>query len=95
VNIQRALAAHRRDHGFAPELRIGLHTAAVSREAEGYRGRDVHVAARIAALAGPSEILASSEVLTSGVDAFPVSEPRKEQLRGISAPVDVVTISWR
>src|SRR5206468_3254058 len=47
VDIQRRLARHRREHGFAPRVRIGLHTAEATREGRDYRGRGVHVAARI------------------------------------------------
>ena len=32
VDIQRRLARHRREHGFAPRVRIGLHTAEATRE---------------------------------------------------------------
>ena len=32
VDIQRRLARHRHEHGFAPTVRIGLHTAEASRE---------------------------------------------------------------
>ena len=41
-----------RQHGFAPSVRIGLHTAEASRRGTDYSGKGVHVAARVAALAG-------------------------------------------
>ncbi|HET7677902.1 MAG TPA: ferredoxin [Candidatus Limnocylindrales bacterium] len=95
VTIQRTLAAHRREHGFAPEVRIGLHTATGQAGRQGYRGREVHIAARVAALAGAGEIFATSGVFASGVDTFPTSAPREEHLKGISTPVEVVTVEWR
>ena len=52
VDIQRRLARHRREHGFAPWVRIGLHTAEATREGSDYQGRGVHVAARVGAAAG-------------------------------------------
>lgn len=93
--IQQLLAAHRRDAGFAPRVRIGIHQGTAQRSGSGYRGRAVHQAARIAALAGADEILVSCSTF---VDARPEGAPecvRVEQLRGISQPIELTTISWR
>jgi class 3 adenylate cyclase len=51
----------------------------------------VHEASRIAALAGPDEILASRVTVPAG---FPVSEPREVAVKGISKPVEVVRVDW-
>jgi class 3 adenylate cyclase len=93
VQIQRTLAEHRRDHGFAPQVRIGVHRAPASRVGLDYRGKGVHQAARIAAVAAGGEILASWQ--TAQPCKFPVSEPREVSLRGIAHPMQVVDISWR
>jgi class 3 adenylate cyclase/predicted negative regulator of RcsB-dependent stress response len=94
VAIQRSLAAHRRDHGFAPEVRIGVHTAEVARRGRDFGGRGVHEAARIAALAGGGEILASRDSLIEGKSPYQVSPPRAASLQGFSEPVEVVAIDW-
>lgn len=94
VTIQRRLGEHRRIHGFAPRVRVGLHTAEAAREGGAYRGRGVHTAARIAALADGGEILASRESLPSRV-SYPLSEPRPVTLKGLSRPVEVVSVVWR
>jgi len=60
IDIQRTLHRHRAESGFAPEVRIGIHTAEVTENDESHTGLEVHKAARIAALAGGGEILASS-----------------------------------
>ncbi len=92
--VQRQLAAHRRTNGFAPEVRIGVHAAEASRSAAGYSGKGVHEAARVGALGGPGEIYAS--LLTARlVNGFAYSEPKTVTLKGISEPLDVVTIDWR
>ncbi|MCH6555978.1 MAG: adenylate/guanylate cyclase domain-containing protein, partial [Chloroflexi bacterium] len=57
--IQRTLADHRRKHGFAVQVRIGLHSAEATRRGRDYGGKGVHQAARIASLAEGGEILAS------------------------------------
>jgi class 3 adenylate cyclase len=92
VAIQRRLADHRQTQGFAPQVRIGLHAADANVVGENFRGRGVHEAARIAALAKGNEIVAS--VSTAG-DSYPTSEPRSETLKGFTEPVEVVTVDWR
>jgi len=96
VDIQRRLARHREEHGFAPFVRIGMHAAEASRQGGDYSGRGVHVAARIGGVASGDEILASSAVLEeAGTIRFAQSEPRTIQLKGIAEPVEVRGISWR
>ena len=92
VAIQRRLAEHRKTAGFAPPVRIGLHAADANQVGENFRGRGVHEAARIAALATGGEIVASAS--TAG-DTYPVSQPRSEILKGFSEPVEVVTVDWK
>ncbi|HSL34576.1 MAG TPA: adenylate/guanylate cyclase domain-containing protein [Candidatus Limnocylindrales bacterium] len=97
ITIQRALAEQRRSSGFAMPVRIGLHSADANRRDEDYSGVGVHLAARVAALAGGGEIVASATTLTEAGDAagsFSISEPRQATLRGLSAPVGVVSIGW-
>ena len=60
VDIQRSFENHRRVNGFAPQVRIGMHTAAVVVAHGDYQGAGVHVAARIGAAAAGGEILASA-----------------------------------
>jgi hypothetical protein len=45
VAIQRALQEHRRAHGFAPQVRIGVHAASATHERLDYRGKGVNAAA--------------------------------------------------
>ena len=95
VAIQRALAEHRRAHGFAPSVRVGVHTTAATRLGRAFRGRGVHEAARIASLAEGGEIVASRDTASSTARSFAVSDPREVRLKGISDPIEVVTIDWR
>jgi class 3 adenylate cyclase len=82
-------------HGFAPRVRIGLHTADGTRDSSGYQGKGVHAAARISALADGDEILASTKTVDNTSLRFPVSAARRVALNGIAEPVDVVAIEWR
>ena len=94
VAVQRSLAEHRRDHGFAPEVRIGLHEAEASTRAVDFAGRGVHEAARIGSLASGGQILASVNTVQSAATRFSVSTPRTVTLKGVSQPIEVVTIDW-
>ena len=91
--VQRALDEH---EPFAPSVRIGIHTgSAFHKDDEGdYAGEGVHMAARIGALAGGGEILASSASL-DGPSRFPLSPPRRETLKGFDDPVELVAVGWR
>jgi class 3 adenylate cyclase len=93
VEIQRALAEHRRSHGFAPQVRMGLHATDASRTRDGYSGKGVHVAARIGGLARAGEILTSVATI-EGVAGVTASETREVDLKGITEPMRVVTIDW-
>src|SRR5215218_7107611 len=94
VAVQRSLAEQRRDHGFAPQVRIGLHEADASTRALDFSGRGVHEAARIGSLAAGGQILASLATVQSSGAHFPVSDPRSVTLKGVSQPVEVVTVEW-
>lgn len=96
VDIHRRLLRHRREHGFAPTVRIGLHTAEATREGRDYRGKGVHVAARVAAAAAGDEILASADIIgEAGTIRFGMSPPREVTLKGVAEPVQVQAIDWR
>ncbi|MFN2589720.1 MAG: 4Fe-4S domain-containing protein [Actinomycetota bacterium] len=93
VAIQRGLAEHRQKHGFAPQVRIGLHASDATQVGANFRGKGVHEAARIAGLAGGAEILASSDTVAG--TRFPFHDPRSVALKGITEPVEIVTVDWR
>ena len=93
IGIQRALRDHRASVGFAPPIRIGLHSADANRRGSDYSGKGVHVAARVAALAEAGEILASAETIAEA-GAVATSEPRTATVKGVAAPVTFVAITW-
>jgi class 3 adenylate cyclase len=95
VAIQRALVDHRRAHGFAPLVRIGVHAAEATRRGQDYSGGEVHKAARIASLAEGGEILATVETLTAADGRFSVSDQRAVTLKGVAQPVEVARVDWR
>jgi class 3 adenylate cyclase len=91
--VRRTMRDHRRNHGFAPAIRIGLHTAEATKSGASYSGRGVHIAARIASLAGPDEILASENALAAAHGSVGHGPFRSEQLKGIRSPVKVAPLA--
>jgi SARP family transcriptional regulator, regulator of embCAB operon len=94
VAIQRRLRDHRREHGFAPHVRIGVHTARAVRAGANYTGKGVHEAARIAAIGGAGEIVASHATVDRATGSIAISSPRTVELKGIAEPLEVVTVEW-
>jgi class 3 adenylate cyclase len=93
IAIQRALVDHRASTGFALSVRIGLHTAEANRRGSDYSGVGVHVAARVAALAGGGEILATQETLAEA-GSVATSAERSTPVKGVAAPVQLAAIAW-
>jgi class 3 adenylate cyclase len=92
VAIQRTLAEHRVQHGFAPQVRIGVHAADATQVGHNFTGKGVHEAARIAALAEGGQILTSTQTATPH---FSLSERRSVTLKGITEPIEIATVDWR
>ena len=93
VAIRRTFAEHRRDHGFAPSVRIGLHTAEALQTASGFEGGGVHAAARIGALAGADEILVSRVTIEAAGRATAHGPWRSERLRGFRGAFEVAPLA--
>ncbi len=93
IAVQRALDEHRREHGFAPEVRIGLHSTQARRREGKYLGRGVHEAARIGALAEGGEIVAS--VVTTADTGVATTMNREVTLKGVDNPVMVTKVEWQ
>jgi class 3 adenylate cyclase len=93
--VQRTLAAHRRDHGFAPQVRIGVHSAGGLRHGRDVSGAGVHVAARIGALANEGEILASAATLGATNGRYQATDRGQVNLKGIAKAVSLSAVEWR
>jgi class 3 adenylate cyclase len=77
-------------------VRIGLHTAEASHSGGSYRGKGVHEAARVGALADQDEILVTKPTLrAAGTIPVSVSETRSVALKGIKDAAEVATVHWQ
>lgn len=94
IGIQQALATHRRQHGFAPQVRIGLHATEATQADGNFHGKGVHEAARIGALAGAGEILVSASTHALVADTVTAGDGRQVTLKGVTEPVTVVPVVW-
>ena len=94
ATIQRRLAEQRRAQGFALTVRIGIHGAAANRVGLDYVGIGVNQASRIGASAEGGEILVSASTLAVARHSFVERDRRTVELKGLSAPVEVVSIAW-
>src|SRR4029079_1341124 len=76
----------------APQLRIGVHASEATQMSGAIRGIGVHEAARISAMAGPGEILASSNTVDGS--RYITSGRREVTLKGIANPVEIESVDW-
>ena len=95
VAVQRVLSEHRRAHGFAPLVRVGVHVGEGTRRGQDFSGGEVHKAARIAASAGGGEILASVDTVAVAHGEFRVSQQGELALKGVAKPIEVARIEWQ
>jgi class 3 adenylate cyclase len=93
VSIQRRLLTHRRLHGYAPQVRIGIHVGEVHGDDSSVRGAAVHKAARLCAAALADSIVASREALDAS--GRPLTGLQKFVLKGIAEPVEAAVVSWQ
>jgi len=76
------------------EVRVGIHTGEIELSMSDIAGVSVHVAARVLALAGPSEVLlsASTRSLAEGTN-LTFEEHGRHAVKGIERPVDVYRLA--
>jgi class 3 adenylate cyclase len=96
VRCRHSEAARRAPAGQrlrAGRARTGVHAADARRVGGDYRGRGVHEAGRIGALAGAGENVASA--VTAQAAGARHSPARTVELKGVNEPVEVVSVDWR
>ncbi|MET0666484.1 MAG: adenylate/guanylate cyclase domain-containing protein [Acidimicrobiales bacterium] len=90
-----AVEAARRTNAFPVAIRMGLHAGEVLPRGPDLVGATVNIAARIAALAGPGELLASEAAVDACGDRLPAArlDPvGPAPVKGVSTPVWLVRV---
>jgi class 3 adenylate cyclase len=95
ITLQRTLDEHRREHGFAPRVRIGVHAAEAMRRGGDFFGQGVHAAARVAAAATAGQILTSAATVAQAGGGYSPLKPQELELKGFAEPLEVVELDWR
>jgi class 3 adenylate cyclase len=93
IEIQRSLVEHRRVTGFAPSVRIGLHSGKVHRDGSAFAGAALHAASRVAAAAEAGQILATATTIQEAAAATRAL-PVEMKLRGVEGTVSVAVIPY-
>ncbi len=97
IEVQRALAEHAAEHPEeAIRVRMGLHTGEAIAEEGDFFGRNVVLAARIAAQARGGEILVSEALReqAEGEDGLSFDEGRELELKGMAGTHTVHRAEW-
>jgi class 3 adenylate cyclase len=94
IEIQRALHQHRRESGFSPRVRIGIHAGPVLESEKRLLGHNVHLAARIGSAAEEDEILISRVTEAELGPGYGIEATRTLTVKGVDEPVEVGSLVW-
>jgi len=95
VQIQLVLRKHRKESGFSPQVRIGVHVGEVLQSNGGLVGHEVHSAARVSSAARGDEILVSSATAEVASPGFAFGDEAEIEAKGMSEPLLVRALVWR
>ena len=94
AQIQRVLERHRKEEGFSPRVRIGVHAGRVLLANEGLVGHQVHVAARVASEGESDEVLVTLETINDKT-GFVFENQRTITAKGVEDPLAVSSLVWK
>lgn len=94
IEIQRRLAAQRAETGFAPSVRIGVHSGDVVQDGDDLIGSVVNLASRVTAAAEPDQIMVTEHVADHLERAFVTEDRGIHSLKGVSRPRHLLTVRW-
>jgi class 3 adenylate cyclase len=94
AQIQRVFERHRKEEGFSPRVRIGVHAGRVLLANEGLVGHQVHVAARVASEGESDEVLVTLETINHKT-GFVFENERTITAKGVEDPLAVSSLVWK
>ena len=97
IDIQRAFAQYNESAHEPMQVRIGLHTGEVLKDADDFFGKHVILASRIANQAQGGQILVSSllKQLTESAGDVAFGAAREVELKGLAGTYGVHEVTWR
>ncbi len=94
IEINRRLARQREETGFAPSVRIGIHSGDVVEEGDDLIGGVVNLASRVTSAADPDQIMITEHVADHLESAFVTEDRGIHTLKGVSRPRHLLAVRW-
>jgi class 3 adenylate cyclase len=94
VAIQRRLDKQRNDNGFAPSVRIGIHSGDAVEDGTDLIGAVINLASRVTAAGEPGEIIITEPVADQLGDRFDVEDRGLVALKGVGQPRHLLAVPW-
>ena len=94
AEIQTVLRRHRKDSGFSPRVRIGVHVGEVLQSGGALVGLEVHTAARVAGAAEGDQVLVSKATVEAVGDRFQFGAGQEIQAKGIGEALVIQPLLW-
>lgn len=94
AEIQAVLRKHRKDSGFSPRVRIGVHVGEVLQSEHALVGLEVHTASRVAGAAGGDQVLVSHATVELVGDSFAFGPAQETEVKGIGQPLVIHPLLW-
>lgn len=95
VTIQQRLEQQRAETGFAPSVRIGVHSGDAVEDGTDIIGAVINLASRVTSAAEPGEILVTEPVVDHLGHAHELEDRGLVQLKGVNRPRHLLAVSWR
>jgi class 3 adenylate cyclase len=94
VEIQRRLAQERHESGFAPSVRIGIHSGDAVEVGDDLIGGVVNLASRVTGAGEPDQITITEHVADHLDPSFDTEDRGIHSLKGVSRPRHLLTVRW-
>ncbi|WP_436793590.1 adenylate/guanylate cyclase domain-containing protein [Actinospongicola halichondriae] len=94
IEINRRLARQRDETGFAPSVRIGVHSGDVVDDGADLIGSVINLASRVTAAAEPEQIMVTEHVADHLEQSFVTEDRGIHSLKGVSRPRHLLTVRW-
>ncbi len=95
IEVNRRLDRQREETGFAPSVRIGIHSGDVVEDGDDLIGSVINLASRVTAAAEPEQIIVTEHVADHLERSFVTEDRGIHSLKGVSRPRHLLAVRWR